>query len=171
MAKLEATLPARVRINERNAAIHDQSPPEPEGGYTVLVPALPEVVTYGETERRRCEWRAKRSSSRLEVRRDDGDEIPDGRRALVCTVTVREPPDVASALAGLQRTTVIKALQHDRFRYWSASSGSHHMLRKPGRPTRKRQRAGCMAQDLPRGTLGSIIKQAGLTVEEFIALL
>lgn len=23
--------------------------PEPEGGYTVLVPAIPEVVTYGET--------------------------------------------------------------------------------------------------------------------------
>lgn len=24
--------------------------PEPEGGFTVLVPALPEVVTFGDTE-------------------------------------------------------------------------------------------------------------------------
>lgn len=25
--------------------------PEPEGGFTVLVPALPEIVSYGEDER------------------------------------------------------------------------------------------------------------------------
>ena len=34
-------------MKETGYAIHLE--PEPEGGYTVTVPAIPEIVTYGET--------------------------------------------------------------------------------------------------------------------------
>jgi antitoxin HicB len=63
--------------------------PEPEGGYTVLVPALPEVVTYGETEQEALQMAREAIELALEVRRDDGDDIPDDVVPLVRTVTVQ----------------------------------------------------------------------------------
>jgi predicted RNase H-like HicB family nuclease len=63
--------------------------PEPEGGYTVLVPALPEVVTYGETEPEALRMAREAIELALEVRRDDGDDIPDDVVPLVRTVTVQ----------------------------------------------------------------------------------
>jgi antitoxin HicB len=45
--------------------------PEPEGGYTVLVPALPEVVTYGETEEEALRMAHEAIEVALEVRRDE----------------------------------------------------------------------------------------------------
>jgi antitoxin HicB len=63
--------------------------PEPEGGYTVLVPALPEVVTYGETEQEALRMAREAIELALEVRRDDGDDIPDDVVPLVRTVTVQ----------------------------------------------------------------------------------
>jgi antitoxin HicB len=48
--------------------------PEPEGGYTVLVPALPEVVTYGETEDEAVRMAHEAIGLALEVRRDEGDD-------------------------------------------------------------------------------------------------
>ena len=50
--------------------------PGPEGGYTVLVPALPEVVTYGETEEEALRMAHEAIELALEVRRDEGDDIP-----------------------------------------------------------------------------------------------
>ena len=63
--------------------------PEPEGGYTVLVPALPEVVTYGESEQEALRMAREAIELALEVRRDDGDDIPDDVVPLVRTVTVQ----------------------------------------------------------------------------------
>jgi len=63
--------------------------PEPEGGYTVLVPALPEVVTYGETEQEALRMAREAIELALEVRRDDGDDMPDAGVPLVRTVTVQ----------------------------------------------------------------------------------
>jgi antitoxin HicB len=63
--------------------------PEPEGGYTVLVPALPEVVTYGETEQEALQMAREAIELALGVRRDDGDDIPDDVVPLVRTVTVQ----------------------------------------------------------------------------------
>ena len=63
--------------------------PEPEGGYTVLVPALPEVVTYGETEQEALRMAREAIELALDVRRDDGDDIPDDVVPLVRTVTVQ----------------------------------------------------------------------------------
>ena len=63
--------------------------PEPEGGYTVLVPALPEVVTYGETEPEALRMAREAIELALDVRGDDGDDIPDDVVPLVRTVTVQ----------------------------------------------------------------------------------
>jgi predicted RNA binding protein YcfA (HicA-like mRNA interferase family) len=49
--------------------------------------------------------------------------------------------------------------------------GSHHVLVFPGDPTRTVTVPVHGARDLKPGTLRSIIRQTGLTVEEFVALL
>ena len=63
--------------------------PEPEGGYTVLVPALPEVVTFGETEDEALRMALEAIELALDVRRDEGEEIPADVAPLVRTVTIR----------------------------------------------------------------------------------
>jgi predicted RNA binding protein YcfA (HicA-like mRNA interferase family) len=73
-------------------------------------------------------------------------------------------------LAGLNGQQIIKALQRDGFELVRVS-GSHYMLRKPGKSLCKVSVPVHGSQDLPPGTVRSIIKQAGLTVEEFTALL
>jgi predicted RNA binding protein YcfA (HicA-like mRNA interferase family) len=50
-------------------------------------------------------------------------------------------------------------------------SGSHHILRRVGEPARKVTVPVHGGKALPPGTLRSIIRQAGLTVAEFIDLL
>jgi predicted RNA binding protein YcfA (HicA-like mRNA interferase family) len=49
--------------------------------------------------------------------------------------------------------------------------GSHHVLKYPGAPTRAVTVPCHSGQDLKPGTLRAIIRQAGLTVEEFNELL
>lgn len=49
--------------------------------------------------------------------------------------------------------------------------GSHHVLVFPGGPTRTVTVPVHAGRDLKPGTLRSIIRQAGLTVEEFVELL
>jgi len=49
--------------------------------------------------------------------------------------------------------------------------GSHHVLAYPGDPTRTVTVPVHAGRDLKPGTLRSIIRQTGLTVEEFIELL
>jgi antitoxin HicB len=63
--------------------------PEPEGGYTVLVPALPEIVTYGQTEEEALRMALEAIELALDVRRDEGDEIPADIVPLVRTVTIQ----------------------------------------------------------------------------------
>jgi antitoxin HicB len=59
---------------ERRFTIH--LIPEPEGGFTVRVPALPPVVTYGETVEEALVNAREAIEAVLEVYRDDGIEIP-----------------------------------------------------------------------------------------------
>jgi predicted RNA binding protein YcfA (HicA-like mRNA interferase family) len=73
-------------------------------------------------------------------------------------------------LAGLTGHQIVRALQRGGFELVRVS-GSHHMLRKPGQPLHKVSVPVHGSQNLPPGTVRSIIKQAGLSVEEFIALL
>jgi antitoxin HicB len=49
---------------------------EPEGGYTVLVPALPPVVTYGETYEEAMANAREAIEAVLAVYREDGIDIP-----------------------------------------------------------------------------------------------
>ena len=62
-------------IAERTYTI--QLRPEPEGGFTVLVPALPPVVTYGETYEEAMANAREAIELILAVYRDEGIEIPD----------------------------------------------------------------------------------------------
>src|SRR3546814_16469874 len=50
--------------------------PQEEGGYTVLVPALPEVVTEGDTEDDALRLAEDAIRLAVESRRDHGEEIP-----------------------------------------------------------------------------------------------
>ena len=63
--------------------------PEPEGGFTVLVPALPEVVTYGVDEAEALSMARDAIELALAVRRDQGEETPADIAPLVRTLTVR----------------------------------------------------------------------------------
>ena len=65
-------------------------------------------------------------------------------------------------------TDVIRALGRAGF-FLDHSTGSHRFYRHPSRP-------GLVTvpfhrKDLKRGTLGAIVEQAGLSVEEFMKLL
>jgi len=50
--------------------------PEPEGGFTVRVPALPPVVTYGETREEALANAREAIEAVLDVYRQDGIDIP-----------------------------------------------------------------------------------------------
>jgi antitoxin HicB len=50
--------------------------PEPEGGFTVRVPALPEIVTYGEDEDEAIAMARNAIELVLESRRERGEPIP-----------------------------------------------------------------------------------------------
>ena len=51
--------------------------PQPEGGYTVLVPALPEIVTEGDTRDEAMANAREAIELILEVYREDGRDIPE----------------------------------------------------------------------------------------------
>jgi predicted RNA binding protein YcfA (HicA-like mRNA interferase family) len=51
------------------------------------------------------------------------------------------------------------------------SKGSHRVFQHPADPTRRAIVSDHRGEDIPQGTLRSIIDQADLTVDEFIDLL
>lgn len=63
----------------------------PEGGYLVLVPALPEVVTHGETESEALAMAEDAIRLVVGYRRDSGEEIPVERVTRLRQVTVALP--------------------------------------------------------------------------------
>jgi predicted RNA binding protein YcfA (HicA-like mRNA interferase family) len=65
---------------------------------------------------------------------------------------------------------VIRALEKAGF-VVARIKGSHHILVHRHDSARVTNVPGHGSHDLPRGTLRAIIRQAGLTVEEFVALL
>jgi predicted RNA binding protein YcfA (HicA-like mRNA interferase family) len=76
----------------------------------------------------------------------------------------------ARRLGGISGEQVVRALRRGGFEVLRIS-GSHHVLRKPGAPASKVIVPVHGAHDLPPGTLRTIIAQAGLSIEEFMALL
>jgi predicted RNase H-like HicB family nuclease len=52
--------------------------PEPEGGYTVTCPALPGLVTYGETLAEARVMADDAMTGLIEVMREHGESVPEG---------------------------------------------------------------------------------------------
>jgi predicted RNA binding protein YcfA (HicA-like mRNA interferase family) len=73
-------------------------------------------------------------------------------------------------LPALDGRRVIRALTRVGFRT-DRIVGSHHVMVLPGHPARTLTVPVHSSRDLKPGTLRSIIKQAGLSLEEFKALL
>lgn len=65
--------------------------PEPEGGFTVRVPALPEIVTYGETEQDAITNAKEAIELSLEHRLAEREPLPESEPALVKHVIVDIP--------------------------------------------------------------------------------
>ena len=62
--------------------------PEPEGGFTVRVPALPEIVTYGANEEEALRMAKEAIELSLEHRLSRGEQLPKSGHAPVREVTV-----------------------------------------------------------------------------------
>ena len=62
--------------------------PQAEGGFTVLVPALPEVVTEDDTEAEALANAGEAISLALSYRRDNGIAIPSDSKPEIRRVTV-----------------------------------------------------------------------------------
>lgn len=65
--------------------------PEPEGGFTVRVPALPEIVTFGEDESDALAMAKEAIELAVEHRKSLGEEVPASRSTPVHEVTVLVP--------------------------------------------------------------------------------
>jgi predicted RNA binding protein YcfA (HicA-like mRNA interferase family) len=75
-----------------------------------------------------------------------------------------------SRLPSVSPDECIKALQRAGF-YVSRQKGSHVQMRRDRPRPARTIPVPVSKKPLPRGTLRSIIRQAGLTVDDFIALL
>jgi predicted RNase H-like HicB family nuclease len=62
--------------------------PEPEGGYTVRVPAFPEIVSYGEDEPEALAMAKEAIELAIEHRTSLGEGIPESQSTHVREVTV-----------------------------------------------------------------------------------
>ena len=62
--------------------------PQPEGGFTVTVPALPEVVTQGETEHEALDMVREAIELAIEVRVERGEDVPEPMPSVLRLVTV-----------------------------------------------------------------------------------
>jgi antitoxin HicB len=65
--------------------------PEPEGGFTVRVPAFPEIVTYGEDEQQALDMAKDAIQLCLESRKERGEDIPESDSVVVHSVNVSVP--------------------------------------------------------------------------------
>jgi len=61
---------------------------EPEGGYTVIVPALPGCITYGENVDEAIEMAREAIELFIEELKERGEEIPDDRNTLEYSLNV-----------------------------------------------------------------------------------
>lgn len=73
-----------------------------------------------------------------------------------------------SRLAGLSAAEVIRKLRRAGFVFDRQAKGSHEIWRHP--KTRSRTTVPNHPGDLPEGTVRAIVKQAGLSVDEFLEL-
>ena len=65
--------------------------PEPEGGFTVRVPAFPEIVSYGDDETHALAMAKEAIELAIEHRASLGEEIPNSQATPIREVTVLIP--------------------------------------------------------------------------------
>jgi predicted RNA binding protein YcfA (HicA-like mRNA interferase family) len=75
---------------------------------------------------------------------------------------------MSDSLPALRVVDVVRKLRKAGFEFDRAAKGSHEIWRHP--QTHRRVVIPNHPGDVPKGTLRSIIRQAGLTVQEFIEL-
>jgi antitoxin HicB len=85
--------------------------PEPEGGYTVTCPALPGLVTYGETLAEAREMARDAMDGLIEVMREKGEPIPEN-----------DPPEAVSRFNRLAHTLQSDGEAEPIFEQLSATS-------------------------------------------------
>ena len=73
-------------------------------------------------------------------------------------------------LPSLKARDVMRALERAGF-VCVRTKGSHRIFEDPNNRARRTVVSDHRGKDVPRGTLHDIIEQAGLTLEEFLALL
>lgn len=78
----------RVRKVTEELRYTIQLRPEPEGGFTVQVPALPEVISYGADEEEALRMAREAIQLALEVRQEEGDEVPADVVPLTRTISI-----------------------------------------------------------------------------------
>jgi antitoxin HicB len=72
-----STLTYKVRLKQ-----------EPEGGYTVLVPALPGCVTYGENVEEALAMAKEAIEGYISVLEENGESIPDDDNSTDYSITI-----------------------------------------------------------------------------------
>ena len=70
-------------------------------------------------------------------------------------------------LAGLRYRQIVARLAHLGFEFHRQAAGSHEIWRNPA--TERFTTVPNHPGDMPEGTLRAILKQAGVTVDEFLA--
>ena len=65
--------------------------PQEEGGFLVIVPALPEVVTYGETEQEALTMAEDAIRLAVGYRRDNGEDVPSERQPQLRRLRIAVP--------------------------------------------------------------------------------
>jgi len=78
---------------------------EPEGTYTVLVPALPGCLTFGETVEEALEMAREAIGLYLEVLQEDGDPIPDDNPQVL--VDMRQAKEARVYRIALQKAAAV----------------------------------------------------------------
>jgi antitoxin HicB len=78
---------AMTRDHAYSVVLH----PEPEGGYTVRVPAFPEIVTFGRDEQDALLMAREAIELSVEYRLATGDEIPAEDATILRTISVALP--------------------------------------------------------------------------------
>jgi len=133
-----------------------------EDGYVVAeVPSLPGCISQGKTREDALQNIREAISLHEEVLRERGEPVPGNAIRLSWSRSPREQ------VARTFQSSVCQSAEQSRLRGLSPR-GSHIMLIRRTPPA---QTTIPNHKELDRGTLRAIIRQTGLTVEEFLALL
>jgi antitoxin HicB len=79
----------QMNINMKNLTYRIILKPEPEGGYTVLVPSLPGCITYGKTLEEAKKMALDAIKAYLESLKKHGEPIPDDSEILEETLNIQ----------------------------------------------------------------------------------